>query len=82
MTWCNPVACLEERPEYFYPIGNVGSAPLQVEKAKAVCRRCAAAEACLTWAIESGQDARVWSELSEDERHVLKRRNARTRRAS
>jgi len=69
-------------PEFFFPIGNAGSALLQIEKSKAVCRRCAVDGACLKWAIESGQDAVVWGGLSEDERHVLKRRNARSHRAS
>jgi len=68
--------------ENFFPIGNASSALLKIEKAKAVCRRCAVAEACLNWAIESGQDAGVWGGLSEDERHALQRHNARTRRAS
>ena len=78
----NPAACLDERPEFLFPIGNAGSAALQIEKAKAVCRRCAIDEACVKWAIESGQDAGVWGGLSEDERHALKRRNARNRGAS
>jgi WhiB family redox-sensing transcriptional regulator len=80
--WRDRAACPDESPEYFFPIGNVSSAVLQIEKAKAVCRRCAVAGPCLKWAIESGQDAGVWGGLSEDERHTLQRRNARTRRAS
>ena len=81
MTWRYRAACPDESYEFFFPIGNASSADLQIEKAKAVCRRCAVAEACLKWAIESGQDAGVWGGLSEDERHALQRRNARTRRA-
>ena len=82
MTWRDRAACQNECPEFFFPIGNASCALLQIEKAKSVCRRCAVAEACLNWAIESGQDAGVWGGLSEEERHVLERRNARTRRAS
>jgi len=82
MTWRNSATCLDESPEFFFPSGPASSAVLQTEKAKAVCRRCAVAGACLKWAIESGQDAGVWGGLSEDERHVRKRRNARTRCAS
>ena len=81
MTWRNRAACLDEDPELFFPIGNTGPALLQIEEAKAVCRRCAVVETCLKWAIESGQDAGVWGGLSEDERRALKRRNARARRA-
>ena len=81
MTWRNRAACLDESYEIFFPIGNASSA-LQIEKAKAVCRRCEVAEACLNWAMEYGQDAGVWGGLSEEERHALRRRNARAHRAS
>ena len=81
MTWRDRAACLDEDPELFFPIGNGDSAFRQIEQAKVVCRRCAVAETCLHWAIESRQDAGVWGALSDDERRALKRRNARARRA-
>ena len=81
MDWRNRAACLDEEPELFFPIGNTGLALPQIEEAKAVCRRCEVVETCLSWAMESGQDAGVWGGLSEDERRALKRRNARARRA-
>jgi Transcription factor WhiB. len=81
-TWRNRSACLDESPELFFPIGNSGPALLQIEEAKAVCGRCEVVEACLSWAIDYGQDAGVWGGLWEDERGALKRRNARARRAS
>ena len=81
MSWRNRAACLDEEPELFFPIGNTGPALLQIEEAKAVCRRCEVVVTCLEWAMESGQDAGVWGGLSEDERRALKRRNARARRA-
>jgi WhiB family redox-sensing transcriptional regulator len=34
---------------------------------------------CLTWALETGQDAGVWGGTSEDERRALKRQQARER---
>ena len=55
---------------------------MQIEEAKAVCRRCAVVDECLRWALETGQDAGVWGGLSEDERRALKRRNARLRARS
>jgi WhiB family transcriptional regulator, redox-sensing transcriptional regulator len=82
MTWRNRASCLDESPELFFPIGNASPAHLQIEKAKAVCRRCGVAEACLRWAMEFRQDSGVWGGLSDDERHSLKRRNARALRAS
>jgi WhiB family redox-sensing transcriptional regulator len=80
--WRHEAACLDEDPELFFPIGNVGLAALQIEEAKAVCRRCDVVETCLRWALDTEQDAGVWGGLSEDERRALKRRNARTRRAA
>ena len=82
MDWRHRAACLDEDPELFFPIGNTGPALLQIEEAKAVCRRCEVMDTCLRWALDSGQDAGVWGGLSEDERRALKRRNARARRAS
>jgi WhiB family redox-sensing transcriptional regulator len=79
MDWRHRAICRDEDPELFFPIGNTGPALLQIEQAKAVCRRCPVIQECLTWALESGQDAGVWGGLSEDERRALKRRNARAR---
>jgi WhiB family transcriptional regulator, redox-sensing transcriptional regulator len=80
MNWRNRSACLDESPELFFPIGNARPAMLQIEAAKAVCRRCTVAAICLDWAIEARQDEGVWGGMSEDERRALKRRNARARR--
>lgn len=82
MDWRHRAACRDEDPELFFPIGNTGPALLQIEEAKAVCRRCEVIDSCLQWALETGQDAGVWGGMSEDERRALKRRNARTRSRS
>ena len=79
MDWRDRAACLYEDPELFFPIGNTGPALLQIDQAKAICRRCPVIETCLQWAMETGQDAGVWGGLSEDERRALKRRKARNR---
>ncbi len=79
MDWRHRAACREEDPELFFPIGTTGPAFHQTEQAKAVCRRCDVTDACLAWAMETGQDSGVWGGLSEDERRTLKRRNARAR---
>jgi WhiB family redox-sensing transcriptional regulator len=75
--WRHEAACLEEDPELFFPIGDTGPAALQIEEAKAVCRRCPVVETCLDWALETGQDAGVWGALSEKERRALVRRQRR-----
>ena len=49
MDWRHRSACLDEDPELFFPIGNTGPALLQIEEAKAVCRRCEVREQCLSW---------------------------------
>jgi len=77
--WRHRAACRDEDPELFFPIGNTGPALLQIEDAKAVCRRCDVIDQCLQWALESGQGAGVWGGMSEDERRALKRRAARAR---
>ncbi|MDN3297566.1 WhiB family transcriptional regulator [Streptomyces ficellus] len=75
--WRLRALCRDEDPDLFFPIGSTGPALLQVEEAKSVCRRCPVREACLEWALESGQEAGVWGGMSEDERRALKRRTAR-----
>ncbi len=82
MDWRHEAACRDEDPELFFPIGNTGPALVQIDEAKAVCRRCSVVDECLRWALETGQDAGVWGGLSEDERRALKRRNARLRARS
>jgi hypothetical protein len=51
MDWRHNAVCREEDPELFFPIGNTGPALLQIEEAKAVCRRCPVMEQCLQWAL-------------------------------
>ena len=75
--WRHRAACRDEDPELFFPVGTGGPALLQIAEAKSVCHGCTVASSCLTWALESGQDAGVWGGMSEDERRALKRRNNR-----
>ena len=78
--WRHRAACREvDDKNLFFPVGNTGPALLQIEDAKAVCRRCDSVDACLAWALESGQDAGVWGMTSEDERRAIRRRAARAR---
>ncbi|MFJ9467958.1 WhiB family transcriptional regulator [Streptomyces caniferus] len=79
MDWRHDAVCREEDPEIFFPVGNTGPALLQIEEAKAVCRRCPVMGQCLQWALESRQDSGVWGGMSEDERRAMRRRAARNR---
>jgi WhiB family redox-sensing transcriptional regulator len=77
--WRHRAVCRWEDPELFFPVGTSGPALLQIAAAKTVCRRCPVVAECLTWALDSGQDAGVWGGMGEDERRALNRRNASAR---
>ena len=72
MNWSVSAACRTEDPELFFPLGTAGPSLLQVEAAKQVCRRCPVVDACLDWALRTGQSAGVWGGLSETERRTLR----------
>ena len=71
--WRNDAACRSLDPELFFPIGHGPAAQAQVVAAKSVCARCPVARECLSWALETGQDAGVWGGLTEEERRQLRR---------
>ncbi|WP_239311128.1 MULTISPECIES: WhiB family transcriptional regulator [unclassified Frankia] len=73
MDWRHSALCRDEDLEIFFPIGTTGLAEQQIKQAKAVCRRCAITNDCLSWALETGQVAGVWGGLTEEERRTLKR---------
>jgi WhiB family transcriptional regulator, redox-sensing transcriptional regulator len=73
--WRHDAACLGHDPEVFFPAGQSGSAWLELERAKAICRPCPVRERCLHWAVETGQTAGVWGGLSEHERRLCARRH-------
>ncbi|MGW3148857.1 WhiB family transcriptional regulator [Streptomyces sp. NPDC001177] len=79
MDWRHSAVCREEDPELFFPIGDAGPAFLQIEDAKAVCRRCPVIEQCLQWALESRQEFVVWGGPRGLERRSMRRRAARAR---
>ncbi|MGH8899435.1 MAG: WhiB family transcriptional regulator [Egibacteraceae bacterium] len=79
--WHAEAACLGEDPSLFFPVGATGAALDQVERAKAVCRRCEVSTDCLEWALRTNQDAGVWGGTSEDERRTLRRKQQRQRRS-
>ncbi|MFJ1868712.1 WhiB family transcriptional regulator [Streptomyces sp. NPDC088097] len=80
MDWRHEAACRAEDPDLFFAIGTNGPALLQIEEAKAVCRRCPVLRDCLRWALEGGQDMGVCGGLTEEERRAVKRRTTRARR--
>ncbi|SFF76737.1 WhiB family transcriptional regulator, redox-sensing transcriptional regulator [Actinacidiphila alni] len=80
MDWKLDAACQGEDPERFFPVGHSGSALLQEQQAKDVCRRCPVVEQCLAWAMDTRQEFGVWGGRNEDERRSMRRRAARQTR--
>ena len=78
--WRAVAACREADPDLFFPVGATGAALRQIEAAKTVCRSCPSLDACLEFALSTGQDAGVWGATSEEERRAIRR--ARRRRAA
>ncbi len=71
--WRARAACRGQDPELFFPIGTSGPAQIQIAEAKAVCARCPVREACLRFALDTGQEYGIWGGLTEDERQRLRR---------
>jgi WhiB family transcriptional regulator, redox-sensing transcriptional regulator len=80
--WRHRARCRDQDPEFFFPIGTTGPAARQIEEAKAFCQSCEVRTECLTWALETGQDAGVWGGLSAEERRAPRRGAATGSRAS
>jgi WhiB family redox-sensing transcriptional regulator len=72
--WRTRSACRDVDPELFFPVGTAGPALLQVEQAKAVCRRCPVIDRCLIWALKNRIEHGGWGGTSEDERRTGARR--------
>jgi WhiB family redox-sensing transcriptional regulator len=66
-------ACRDHDPELFFPVTSHGPGLEQLAAAKAVCAGCPIQNACLRWALETGQEAGVWGGTGEDDRRALRR---------
>ena len=58
--WRELSACRDSEPNLFFPIGTTGPAVDQIESAKAICTECSVREECLSYALETNQEAGVW----------------------
>lgn len=70
--WGDAAACRSEDPDLFHPDDPEG-----VERAKAVCRRCPIADACLQHALDNRIDDGVLGGLTGPERVSLRRATIR-----
>jgi WhiB family transcriptional regulator, redox-sensing transcriptional regulator len=82
MEWIERASCLEHDPDLFFPVGTTGPAVEQTARAKAVCGRCVVRSECLTWALDTSQDAGVWGGLDEEERREIRRARRRAAAAA
>lgn len=70
--WRRRAACAGEDLELFFPFGSAGPALTQIAAAKAICARCPVRQACLRYAVTTGQGHGIWGGLTEDERRGLR----------
>ncbi len=77
--WWSLAACQSADPDLFFPISGSGPALGQVERAKAVCAACAVRRDCLRYALAAGPLQGVWGGLTEEERRLLRQREAKAR---
>jgi hypothetical protein len=71
--WRDTALCRKEDPELFFPKGYEGPWQLVIEQAKAVCRRCPSADACLQYALTASIPSGIFGGLTEQERASLRR---------
>jgi WhiB family transcriptional regulator, redox-sensing transcriptional regulator len=77
--WWSRAACRYVDPDLFFPISATGPARAQLAGAKAVCARCPVRRDCLRYALAAGPVPGIWGGLSEDERRLLRQREAKAR---
>jgi WhiB family redox-sensing transcriptional regulator len=77
--WISQGRCINEDPDLFFPVGTTRPALEQATRAKSVCAQCPVRTDCLSWALETCQDAGVWGGLDEEERREIRRARRRSR---
>jgi WhiB family redox-sensing transcriptional regulator len=77
--WWSLAACQSADPDLFFPIATSGPALKQVAGAKAVCARCPVRTDCLRYALAADPLQGIWGGLSEEERRLLRQREAKAR---
>lgn len=72
IAWMSHAACRTADPELFFPIGQGPRTPIEVSRARAVCRRCPVQTECLRYSLETAQKHGIWGGTDEDERRLLR----------
>lgn len=77
--WRDHAACLAYPPEMFFP----GDSQNGIKEAIDICNTCAVKDACLDYAITSGEWFGVWGgETVRGRRRILKQRRAAEKRVA
>lgn len=67
--------CRAEDPELWFPVGKGALADEQAWLAKQLCHACQIEQACLKYALETGQLWGVWGGTDPTERRAIQRRD-------
>lgn len=70
--WRDDASCNGIDGELFFPVAHTKGWRAQTAQAKTVCARCPVRQACLDYALDTGQKAGVWGGLTETERQRLR----------
>ncbi len=85
LEWQEDAACREHDNILFFG-GDDGESELERQTreshAKSICHTCPVKEPCLEFAMDTNQKYGIWGGHTDKERGSLKRRRARSRRAS
>jgi WhiB family transcriptional regulator, redox-sensing transcriptional regulator len=77
--WWSLAACQSVDPDLFFPMSATNPARAELAAAKSVCGRCPVRTECLQYALAAGQVHGIWGGMSEEERRLLRQRNAKAR---
>lgn len=77
--WWSLAACQHADPDLFFPVSGTRLSRAQLMGAKAVCAGCPVRPDCLRYALVAGPVQGVWGGLSENERRLLRQREAKAR---
>jgi WhiB family transcriptional regulator, redox-sensing transcriptional regulator len=77
--WWSLAACQSADPDLFFPASATNPARAQLAAAKAVCARCPVQVECLRYAMAAGHIHGIWGGMTEEERRLLRQREAKAR---
>jgi hypothetical protein len=72
--WARQASCAGENPDIFFPPKTSPGT-----EAREICQRCPVRQDCLDYAMRADIRYGIWGGLDENERHSLRRKQARSR---